>query len=95
MPVWRETHVRDAYQASLGPRCSVYFGPAQDQKWRWRVGWGDLTTRGPFDPIRGDVIREGVVKTRAGAKRAALRVAKTSCPDLLPSDEAVGRRRRR
>jgi len=89
-PIWHESARRHAYQAWVGDNCTVAIIPDK-YRWRWRVGNGDLTSSpGPFDPVQGTIAKEGVVNTRTGAKRAALKAAAKACPVTLGS-----RRRRR
>ena len=90
-PVWYESlSRRHAYQAWVAENCAVAIIP-DNYRWRWRVGNGDLTSNpGPFDPANQIVAKEGVVKTRQGAKTAALKAAKKACPVSFG-----GRRRRR
>jgi hypothetical protein len=84
-PIWHESlRRRHAYQAWVGPDCAVAIVPDKDQRWRWRVGRGDLTVKtGPFEPVQGVVAKEGVVETRQAAKRAAMNAAKKACPVVL------------
>jgi hypothetical protein len=85
-PIWYESAKRHAYQAWVGNNCAVAILP-EKYEWRWRVGTGDLTsTPEPFDPA-SRVAKEGVVKTREAAKRAALKAAAKTCP--------IGPRRKR
>jgi hypothetical protein len=95
-PVWYESSKRHAYQAFVGPDCTVAIAPDRrpdhDDEWRWRVGRGELThDAGPFDPVQGFVAKEGRAMTRNGAKRAALQAAKKACPVRL--DGAKRKRR--
>jgi hypothetical protein len=86
-PIWYESAKRHAYQAWVGNNCAVAILP-EKYKWRWRVGTGDLTsTPEPFDPASSRIAKEGVVKTREAAKRAALKAAAKTCP--------IGPRRKR